>query len=184
MTHDAPGHAEHAEHADHAEARLDRSARVADCVQLLNIEPLVVHVGDDLLDVLRRAAHQPSTRLIGVVDDAGVMVGVIRIRDLVEDVLANTIPEALMSDLASVDDVARFGHHLESSTAGDAMLPPAVVPPDASVVAAFRRMLKDGLSGVYMIDAEGHPIGYLDRLELAYLATTGLPPVAPRSAGG
>lgn len=178
MTDDAP------DHRERSAARLDRSARVADCVQLLAIEPLLVHTGDDLLEVLRRAAHQPSTRLIGVVDDAGVMVGVIRIRDLVEDVLANTIPEALMSDLASVEDVARFGQQVEARTAVEAMLPPAVVPPDATVVSAFRRMLKDGLSGVYMVDADGRPIGYLDRLELAYLATMGLPPTGQRPSGG
>ena len=165
-------------------ARLDRSASVADCVQLLAIEPLLVHPDDDLLDVLRRAARQPSTRLIGVVDDDGVMVGVIRIRDLVEDVLANTIPEALMSDLTSVDDVARFGQQVESRTARDAMLPPAAVPPEASVVAAFRRMLRDGLSGVYVVDPAGRPTGYLDRLELAFLATNGLPSPGHRSADG
>lgn len=169
---------------ERSEARLDRTASVADCVQLLAIEPLLVHPDDDLLDVLRRAARQPSTRLIGVVDDEGVMVGVIRIRDLVEDVLANTIPEALMSDLTSVDDVARFGHQVESRTARDAMLPPAVVPPDASVVAAFRRMLRDGLSGVYVVDPDGRPTGYLDRLELAFLATNGMPLPGHRSAGG
>ena len=178
MTDDAP------DHRERPGARLDRSARVADCVQLLAIEPLLVHTGDDLLEVLRRAAHQPSTRLIGVVDDAGIMIGVIRIRDLVEDVLANTIPEALMSDLSSVEDVARFGQQVEARIAGEAMLPPAVVPPDATVVAAFRRMLKDGLSGVYMIDADGRPIGYLDRLELAYLATMGLPPTGQRPSDG
>ena len=178
MTDDAP------DHRERPGARLDRSARVADGVQLLAIEPLLVHAGDDLLEVLRRAAHQPSTRLIGVVDDAGIMIGVIRIRDLVEDVLANTIPEALMSDLSSVEDVARFGQQVEARIAGEAMLPPAVVPPDATVVAAFRRMLKDGLSGVYMIDADGRPIGYLDRLELAYLATMGLPPTGQRPSDG
>ena len=71
MTDDAP------DHRERPGARLDRSARVADCVQLLAIEPLLVHAGDDLLEVLRRAAHQPSTRLIGVVDDAGIMIGVL-----------------------------------------------------------------------------------------------------------
>lgn len=163
------------------EARLDRAATVASCVHLLNIEPLLVHVDADLLDVLRQAARQPSTRLVGVVDDDGRMVGVIRIRDLVENVLAHTIPEALMSDLMSVDDVARFGHTVAARTAREAMLPPAAVPPEATVVAAFRRMLKDGLSGVYMVDAAGRPVGYLDRLELAFLATNGLASTADPS---
>jgi CBS domain-containing protein len=160
------------------EPRLDRAARVEDGMKLLAIEPLLVNVHDDLFAIMARAARQPSTRLIGVVDDDGRLVGVIRIRDLVEDVLAHTIPEALMSDLASVDDVARFGHQVETHTAADAMLPPAAVSSDASIVAAFRRMLKDGLSGVYVVDADQRPTGYLDRLELAYLATRGLPSAA------
>jgi CBS domain-containing protein len=172
---------EHAATTDAREPRLDRAARVEDGMKLLAIEPLLVNQRDDLFDIMGRAARQPSTRLVGVVDDDGRLVGVIRIRDLVEDVLAHTIPEALMSDLVSVDDVARFGHQVESHTAADAMLPPAAVRADASIVAAFRRMLKDGLSGVYVVDDEQRPTGYLDRLELACLATLGLPSTSDRA---
>ena len=44
---------------------------------LLAIEPVLVGADDPLDSVIRRAASSPSTRVLGVVDGAGVLVGVV-----------------------------------------------------------------------------------------------------------
>ena len=147
--------------------RLARHTPVSACQSLLEIEPLVVHRDDDLLVVMRQAAAQPETRLIGIVDEAGVLVGVLPIVRVAESVIGRVVPEALLSDIEDADDVARFGHAIEARTAGEAMIPPASISPEATIDEAFRLMHARQLSGLYVVDTNDRPTGYLDMLELA-----------------
>ncbi len=81
------------------EIRLARHTPVSACQSLLEIEPLIAHRDDDLLVVMRRAAAQPETRLIGIVDDAGVLTGVLPVVRIAESVIGRVVPEALLSDI-------------------------------------------------------------------------------------
>ena len=158
-----------------------RSARqtpVAECVNLLAIEPLLALAGYDLLVVVRRAARRPETRLIGIVDDGGVLVGVVPILRLAESVIAHVAPEALLADIADLEDVARFGDAVDARTIGDVMLAPASIGPTHTVDEAFRLMHRRRLSGLYVVDDAGRPTGYLDLLELAVLYADELDRVA------
>jgi CBS domain-containing protein len=163
--------------------RLARHTTVAACQALLAIEPLVVNLADDLLVVMRRAAAQPSTRLVGVVDDAGRLVGVFPILRLAESVVARVVPEALLADIADVADVARFGHAVEARMAADVMLEPASINPAATLGEAFRLMHQRRLSGLYVVDDEGRPTGYLDLLELAVAYVDALEGRLPQTNG-
>jgi len=147
--------------------RLARQTTVAVCQTLLEIEPLIVSLGEDLLVVMRRSAAQPATRLVAVVDDAGHLVGVLPILRLAESVIARVVPESLMADIADVADVARFGHAVEARTVSDVMLEPASIRPSATLGEAFRLMHHRRISGLYVVDDDGRPTGYLDLLELA-----------------
>jgi CBS domain-containing protein len=147
--------------------RLARQTPVAACVDLLAIEPLLVRANDDLLVVVRRSAQQPSTRLIGVVDDAGILRGVLPILRLAEAVVGRVVPEALLTDIADSEDVAQFGHTVEARTVADVMIQPATAKPTDTIADAFRRMHRRQLSGLYVVDESGRPTGYLDLLELA-----------------
>jgi CBS domain-containing protein len=144
----------------------------------LSIEPLLVLPGDDVLDVLRRAADQPQTRVVGVVDDEGRLVGVLPILRLAEAVIGRLTPELLMADLTDLDEVARFGHAIEARTAADAMLGPVSVTPRSTISEAFRMMHSQRLSGLYVVDAERRPTGYVDLLELARVYVDELQPDA------
>lgn len=187
------------------QARLARLTSVEATESLLAIPPLLVSPRDDVVAVLRRAAAQPQTRVIGVVDEpTGRLVGVIPVIRLVEAVVARVAPELAMAELADAEDVARFGHDVETRTAADAMLPPAAVPRHATLEDAYRQMEARDLPGLYVVDEAGRPVGYLDLLELAIVyvraleaegddpssgqhagrsAATPSRPAAPRSAG-
>ena len=147
--------------------RLARKTTVAVCTELLAIEPLLAAIDDDLLTTLRRASAQPETRLIGVVDPDGRMVGMLPILAVAEAIVARVAPEALLAGISDVADVARFGHQVEARTVGDLMVPPATIAPDATIGEAFQIMHTRRLSGVYVVDAERRAVGYLDLLELA-----------------
>jgi CBS domain-containing protein len=148
-------------------ARLARHTTVAACVDLLEIPPLIARADEDLIEVVRRAARQPQTRLLGVVDGEGRLAGVTPILRLAESLIAHAAPETLMSDITDLEGLARFGKEVEARTVGDVMLPPASISPTATIDDAFRLMHRRRLSGLYVVDAAGRPTGYLDLLELA-----------------
>ncbi len=148
---------------------LTRHTPVSACQQRLAIEMLLVAGDADLLHVMRQAAARPETRVIGVVDDAGKLVGVLPILRLAEAVVSRVAPEALLTDITDIGDVARFGHAVEARVVRDAMVEPAVVRPEATLDEAFRLMHRRHLSGLYVVDELGRPSGYLDLLELVVL---------------
>ena len=148
-------------------ARLARHETIAIAQGLLAIEPLLVGADEDLVSVLRRAGAEPSTRVLGVVDDVGILVGILPIRELVYEVLGRVMPEVLLPSVVDYEGLTRFGHVVEGHTARDAMLPPAVLRETASIVDAFRLMHQRMVSGLYVVDAKGRPTGYVDLLELA-----------------
>lgn len=136
---------------------------------LLAIPPLLVHTDTDIVEVLRRASDQPQTRVVGVVDQTGVLVGVLPILRLAEAYLSHVSPEVMLSDISDLAGVRDFGRALVARTAGDAMLPPVAVQENEPVDLAFRLMHARRISAAYIVDASGRPTGYLDLLELVAL---------------
>ncbi|MES2210729.1 MAG: CBS domain-containing protein [Chloroflexota bacterium] len=147
--------------------RLARQTTVEACEQLLDIGPLLVPKTADLRDVVRLAARQSQTRLIGVVDEPGRIVGVIPVTQVAESIVARVVPEALLVDVEDAATATRFSHSMEDRTAADIMQPPAIVNRSDTIGDAFRLMHRRRLGGVYIVDNDGWPTGYLDLLELA-----------------
>jgi CBS domain-containing protein len=148
----------------------DRAARrtpVSACQDRLSIEPLLLGPELDVLAAVHRAAEQPQTRVIGVVNQEGVLIGVLPIVRLAQSVVARVAPEAIMRGLSEVDDIASFSHSVEARTVGEAMVAPASVAMDATIDQAFRKMHGRHESGLHIVDDAGRPIGYLDLLELS-----------------
>jgi CBS domain-containing protein len=149
--------------------RRARSTPVSKAEGLLAIPPLLVGADTDIVEVLRQASTQPQTRVVGVTDSAGILVGVLPILRLAEAYLSHVSPEVVLSDISDLAGVRDFGRVLEARTARDAMLPPIAVQPHEPVDTAFRLMHARRMSGTYIVDSSGRPTGYLDLLELVAL---------------
>jgi len=162
--------------------RLARDTTVEDCQALLGIEPLLVDVDAPLLDVVRSAARQPATRLIGVVD-GGRIVGVVPVTRVAESVVARVAPEALLIDVADDASAVSFSRSFEDRTAREIMLAPAVTTRRETLGQAFRVMHERRLGGLYVVDEAGRPTGYLDLLELAVVYADALTKGAERAPG-
>jgi CBS domain-containing protein len=134
---------------------------------LLAIEPVLVAAEDSLDAVIRQAGAAPATRVLGVVDAAGVLVGVVKSHDLVAAVLGRLAPGALLTRIYDADGLAEYGRYVDAAVAGDLMRPPAALLETATLADAVHLMYRRELSGIYVIDAAGRPVGYLDGLELA-----------------
>jgi CBS domain len=147
--------------------RLARHTTVAAAQGQLAIEPLLVAQDVDLLEAMRRSCRQPSTRIVGVIDGDGHIVGVVPVALIAEAVVAHAVPEAFFAELTDVAHVGQFGHAVEARTIGEVMLAPATIKPGATLDEAFRAMHQRRLSGLYVVDPDGTPRGYLDIQELA-----------------
>ena len=162
---------------------LARHTPVSACQQRLAIEMLLVGADDDLLVVMRKASAHPETRVIGVVDQEGKLIGVLPVLRLAEAVVSRVAPEALLTDISDIGDIARFGHAIESRVVRDAMVEPATVRPEATLDEAFRLMHQRHLSGLYVVGPDGRPTGYLDLLELVLLYVDALESPPPSTSG-
>ncbi|MGZ8438256.1 MAG: CBS domain-containing protein [Candidatus Limnocylindrales bacterium] len=149
------------------EAPLGPRSTIRLAVGRLAIEPVLVAAGDPLDVVIRRAGTAPATRVLGVVDAAGVLVGVVKSHDLVAAILGRLAPGALLTKIYDADGMAEYGRYVDATVAGDLARPPAALPETATLAEAVHLMYQRELSGVYVVDAAGRPVGYLDGLELA-----------------
>jgi CBS domain-containing protein len=147
--------------------RLARRTSVASAESLLAIEPLLIPAGEDLLAAMRTAAAHPSTRVIGIVDDVGRVVGVLPASELAEAVVAHAVPEVFFAASGDIEGIGRFARLLEAHTIGEIAQPPAVITAERTIGDAFREMHRRKLSGLYVVDDDGRPSGYLDLQELA-----------------
>jgi CBS domain-containing protein len=147
--------------------RLARKTPVSASQDLLAIEPLLIPPDADLLEAMRRSARQPSTRLIGIAEPGGPVLGMLPVGVLAEAVVAHAVPEAFFADLPGVDKVGDFGHAMEARVVSEIMLPAVTIAPGATITEAFRLMHQHQLSGLYVVDGDGRCIGYLDLQELA-----------------
>ncbi len=135
--------------------------------RLLAIEPVLIRADDHLDAVIRRAGASPSTRVLGVVDSSGVLIGIVTSHDLVAAVVGRLAPGALLTEIRDVDGVDAYARFVEATVAGDLMQPPAALTESATMAEAFHLMHQRHVSGVYVVDADGRPTGYVDGLELA-----------------
>jgi CBS domain-containing protein len=154
-------------------AALGPHTPVSAAVGLLAIEPVLVAPDDHLDSVIRRAGASPSTRVVGVVNPGGVLIGVVTSHDLVAAVAGRLAPGALLTGIHDADGMEEYARYVEAAVAGDLMQPPAALPETANLADAFHLMHRRRLSGVYIVDSAGRPTGYLDGLELAAAAAGG-----------
>ena len=147
--------------------RLLKRTLIRDVENVLDIEPNIVHAGDDLEDVARQAFARPSTRVLSVVDDNERLVGILPVLRVVEEIVAHVAPEQLLADISTVEQAGRFVEEVTARTAGDLMLDPLSLGLDDAVSDAFAAMHVHHLSGLPVIDAERRVVGYVDVLELA-----------------
>ena len=146
--------------------RRARETPVSESVGLLPIEPLLFGQDADPLTIVRAAASQPATRVLGVIDANGVLVGIVPTLRLAETVVARVSPETLLAGLADLQEAARFGHEVGARRLADVMLAPVAIKGSSTLDEAFRLMHARHLSGLYVVDDDGRPTGFLDLLEV------------------
>jgi CBS domain-containing protein len=142
---------------------------------LRGTDPVTVRPDDSLRQVAEASVAHPECGVLLVVDEAGVLVGLIPATRLVRDIFARIVPEEVLSHIGDVEAALEYAALLGARTAADVMDPPVAVQADDTAREAFRRLRESGLAGLPVIDSRGHVEAYLDELELllAWVEATG-----------
>jgi CBS domain-containing protein len=146
---------------------ITQATSIGDVDRLLQgTDPILVHHGDSLQQLAEMAIEQPGCRVLSVVDEKGVLIGLVPVRLLVNDIFLKIVPEEFLGVIADIDDVMEYARHLGARTARDIMLPPTSVHRHATVRDAFETMHHARLNGLPIVDEGGRVVSYLDQLEL------------------
>lgn len=156
-------------------SRILKHTRIAEVMHLLDIEPVVVGVGEDVVSAARRAIERPNTRVLAVVDEEARLVGLIPVLRLVEEVVARAHPEYLLAEVTDIASAGRFGREIGARVCGDLMSPPVALDDQDTVAVAFHALKEHHYSGLPVIDQARRVVGYLDVLELALRYLDALP---------
>lgn len=145
---------------------ITQATPIAEADTMLRMEPVVVPAGASLHSVAEAAVENTGCRVIAVVDNDEILVGVIPIRVLVNDIFLKIVPEEFLGEVLDYEGALKYAEHLGARTAGDIMGRPVSVRRDDTVRDAFERMHAAKLNGLPITDESNRVVGYVDQLEL------------------
>ena len=136
-----------------------KGVKVRDIRNLITQEASIVHENDDLLVVAKGIVEDPKTRAVYVVDDNKKLVGIIPVIELVQYLYYKYIPQEYI--------LYRFPVLISGNAkAKDIMLPPIYVHDYDDITTAFKKMFKNNLKELPVVDKDMHVVGDLNILEM------------------
>lgn len=143
-----------------------RDTPVEKVLPVLDLQPVIVHSDTPLEEVVQMMRDNARVSVACVVSEEGRLLGLIDIRTLADDFFFRIMPEEFLGEVTDLDAVMRFAEKSRLRTAGHAMTEPAWVKEGETVKDAFKRMHELKLSGLPVVDARYHVVGYLGLQEL------------------
>lgn len=136
-----------------------KKVRVKDIRNLITRNASVVKEDDPLLKVAEEIVSDPRTRSVYVVDKSGKLKGIIPVIELIQYLYYEHIPQEYI--------FYRFPLVLSGEAiAKDIMLPPVYVHDTDNITDALKKMFKNNLKELPVVDENMKIIGDLNILEL------------------
>jgi len=148
---------------------ITRETSVAEAMGRVGMPGCVVNEDSDLLHAAETMASCLGTQTVAVVDDEGLLVGVIPMRLLLAELYLHVAPEEFLVGMRAFENIEEFGRISRAQKAKELMQPPVYVTMEDSVREAFVKMHETDLEGLPIVDQEMRVVGYLDRLQLVRL---------------
>lgn len=146
---------------------ITRETPLADVLPLLpNTQPLLIKEDDSLGSATMLASDRQEIDTFAVVDDNGILSGVLTVDDLVEDMLADLIPEEYLPDVTGLSELLSahrpfVKHRIVSEIMDEA----CSVTEEDSVETAVHLMHARKLRGVPVVNRQGEVVAYLDMFD-------------------
>ncbi len=146
-----------------------RDTPIEEVDAIMGLEPTVVNQEDSLNDAAQAMCAHPDVHVASVVAEDGRLVGLLSLKTLADDLFFHILPEEFLAESTDVEKMMAYADKSSITSAGDAMIPPVWVKHGETVKNAFKRMHKNGLTGLPVIDDSYQVIGYINLLELIAL---------------
>ncbi len=133
--------------------------KVRDIRNLITPNASVVYENASLSKIAEEMIKDPKTTAVYVIDENKKLKGVIPLDELIQYIYYEYIPEDFI--------MYHFPLVLSNdATAQDIMLPPVYVKDTDTITDAFKKMFKNRMKEVPVVDEDMHVIGDLNMLEL------------------
>lgn len=129
-------------------------------------DPIRVQGDTALADLPAMMAQQPDCHTIAVVDDGGVLIGILPVEAVVQSLLVRVMPSEFLMDMQDPDKAAALAREQHARLVRDLMLPPVGILEGEPVKDAFHTLHRAALAGAPVVDGQGHVVGYLGLLQL------------------
>jgi CBS domain-containing protein len=147
-----------------------RNRPVEEAVAVMNLEPTIVHQDTALDETALALLAHPDVHVACVVAEDGRLVGLLRLRDLADDIFFHIMPEEFLSEIHDLEKAEKYAHLSKMRTVSDAMVDPVWVKQDETLKTAFKRMHEHRLTGLPVVDGQYRVVGYINLLELLALS--------------
>ncbi len=122
------------------------------------------------VDAVRRFCRHRDINTLAVVDGDNKLVGILEVGRMVDDILANVLPEGYMRNIMNRERMLEASFLLTvHGTVGEMMVEPVAVTYDTTAEDAFLKLHSNQLRGVPIVDPEGRVVSYLGLLEFLTL---------------
>ena len=122
------------------------------------------------VDAVRRFCRHRDINTLAVVDRANRLVGILEVGRLLDDILADVLPEGYMRNSLNREKMLEASFLLTvHDTVGQMMTEPVAVTYEDTAEEAFLKLHSNRLRGVPIVDAQGHVLSYLGLLEFLTL---------------
>lgn len=135
-------------------------------VDSLQTPPITVDASASLAGLPELLVQHRGCWTVGVVDEAGILVGIIPVDLVIQDLLFDVMPEELLTDLLEPDRAANLIRELHARTAGELMQPPVSVFSGATLRDAAHTLHQAELQGAPVVDETGRVTGYIALLDI------------------
>ncbi len=145
---------------------IDRSQTVADVMNVLKLDPVIVRADASFDEIVEALLQRPNVQVACVVNEEKRLVGLVDVVTLADAFLLTVFPEEFLSDLTELEQVEEFARRTQMRQASDIMQEPAWVYAGDSIQQAFHMIHRHKLPGIPVVDEHYRVIGYINLLEL------------------
>ena len=143
-----------------------KTTLVGDADPHMRWKPTIVHVDDELLEVVKKFISLYEVRTVAVIDEDERLVGVIRETSVADDVFLHLMPAEFLAGVLGASGMAELATRTGARVAKDLMQAPVSVKAGETLKEAFAKMHRNRLYGLPIVDDGMRVIGYLDMQQI------------------
>jgi hypothetical protein len=143
-----------------------RDIQVAEIVERLSLDPIIVNLDTPIPEVLAELLHAPKVATACVINSENRLMGTIHTSALAEVMMAPVVPEAFIDDPDGYSKALQYSGSDQFQYAADVMIEPVYAKMSDNLSSTYQRMRLEHISGMPVVDQYYRIQGYISLLEI------------------